>query len=1052
MAADGTIRIDTQIDAAGLAYGLSKLADMATGLLKDAISIGSGFQSAFAGVIKTVDATDDELAGLRQSIREMAKEMPASANSIAEVAEAAGQLGIDTPNIIAFTRVMTNLGVATNMSATEAATALARFANITGMSQDKFDKLGSTIVALGNNFATTEAEIVDMALRLAGTGAQVGMSEAQIMGLAAAMSSVGLQADAGGSAISRVLTMMQLACVNGGDALELIAKTAGMTADQFKQAFEQDAASALVAFIQGLNNAGESGTSAIAIIAELGDASQLSAMDNIMVRDALLRTAGASDLMVAALGLANTAWGENSALTEEAAKRYGTFDSQLQIMSNSAKDLAISIFDNVEAPLLQAIQTITDALQSADMQGYVTQISDVLAGLLQSVIERLPEILDRVASAIVWIIDNIDLLIGVIKVIIGLWAAIKAWNLTAMISGVVIKIIALGASLVSLVTAQGLAAAAQAALNAVLTANPIGVVVVAVAALVAGLVGLFTWLGNVGNNTEFDKQIKANAEAVTAFNDAVKNTSPLLVDANKLLSSTGRTIDQVSSEITEVENAITGILSSALAERRTLREDELDSIAQYNEELLRLYEEQMEVYRSRQIAELRKLEAEKGSITQEGIAQRLANAEAAYEASNAQAEDAYTAEIVLIENKYNALEQIGSEAYYQELRDAQAHYQETLSINQNYYDDTVSAATEASAELVLVDRDKWLKLGASRDKSKNEFKAALAQISLDEANAFLTMYLTAKEQGVAIGRETEMLASYMLACFDDLPRGMRDAGLNGMLGLIKGLEDEIPALQNAADMSAEEIVAAIRDYLAIQSPSKVMEVIGNQTIAGLIAGMNGMEATAKSGLSSFITDMVNSVRNQLGITNSKASVFATIGSSIVAGVYDGIEQNRSSFTSKVNGFFAGIVGSVRSHLGIASPSKLFRDAIGKNIGLGVIAGVESTEAALEKTIMSMFDKSTLSSYSAKISATVASGTRNNVKNLVESRVSAIIPNGDKTSMPTAREIAKAIWDAAPDRAVYMDGEKVGEVVEPRVSKIQGDKSIAVNRRNGLAYI
>lgn len=154
------------------------------------------FESSFAGVRKTVEATEEEFKQLENGIRNMSKELPASTTEINSVAEAAGQLGIKTEDILEFTRVMIDLGESTNLSATQAASSLAKFANVTKMSASNYSNLGSVIVALGNNFATTEADIVNMATRLASTGELAGLSEPQIMALATAMSSVGIEAEA----------------------------------------------------------------------------------------------------------------------------------------------------------------------------------------------------------------------------------------------------------------------------------------------------------------------------------------------------------------------------------------------------------------------------------------------------------------------------------------------------------------------------------------------------------------------------------------------------------------------------------------------------------------------------------------------------------------------------------------------------------------------------------------------------------------------------------------------------------------------------------------
>ncbi|EPS56720.1 TPA: phage tail tape measure protein [Clostridium botulinum] len=320
--------------------GISKLS-----LPIAAVGIGSAkaaidFESAFAGVKKTVNGTKEQFANLEKGIRGMSKTLPSSASDIAHVAESAGQLGIKTDNILGFTRTIIDLGNATNLVGEEGASQLAKFANITSMSQKDFDRLGSTIVALGNNMATTEADIVSMGMRLAGAGHQVGMSEAQIMGLSAALSSVGIEAEAGGSAMSKVMVEMQLATEKGGQSLEDFAKVSGMSAEQFQTAFKQDATSALIAFMKGLSESEKKGNSAIKVLDDMG-------ITEVRMRDALLRAAGAGNLFNESINIGNTAWKENNALANEANQRYATTESQLKIAKNQIVDAGISIGNNL---------------------------------------------------------------------------------------------------------------------------------------------------------------------------------------------------------------------------------------------------------------------------------------------------------------------------------------------------------------------------------------------------------------------------------------------------------------------------------------------------------------------------------------------------------------------------------------------------------------------------------------------------------------------------------------------------------------------------------
>lgn len=341
----------TQLGMAGLAAGAGIAAGF-TASAKAAID----WESAFAGVVKTVDATEAELGDLERGLRDMALTIPATQTELAGIAEAAGQLGIETPNILGFTRTMADLGVATNLTSEEAAVLFARFANITGLDQTMFSNLGSSVVDLGNNLATTEREIGEMSLRIAAAGSQIGLTESEILGFAGALSSVGIEAQAGGTAISRVFIEIDKAVRTGGDTLEKFAETAGMTAEEFTQAYQENASGAIIAFIEGLRGISDAGGNVFGVLEELS-------LQDIRVRDALLRAAGAGDLFRESIELSNVAFSENVALSEEAARRYETVESQLTMMWNAVREAAIAFGEIFLPVLVQVVTWIKNAAE-----------------------------------------------------------------------------------------------------------------------------------------------------------------------------------------------------------------------------------------------------------------------------------------------------------------------------------------------------------------------------------------------------------------------------------------------------------------------------------------------------------------------------------------------------------------------------------------------------------------------------------------------------------------------------------------------------------------
>lgn len=389
-----------------------------------ATKASADWETAMVNVAKTVDAPAEAIEELGRQFVALSERIPQSSAALAEVGAAAGQLGIQTQNIFSFTKTMAALGVATNLSATDAATALARLANITQMPQDQFDRLGATVVALGNNLATTEAEIVEMGLRLAGAGSQVGLTEAQILSLAGALSSVGIRAEAGGTAISRVMIDMASAVESGGEKLQQFAGVAGTTATEFANQFRTDAAGAVVQFVEGLGNLDAQGKSTFGTLEELGFA-------DIRVRDALLRASGAGDLMRRSLEVGSTAWRENTALTDEATKFYDRLSGRLGALRNKIGNVAADFGDTLRPAIDAAIQAVSRALDVA--RGLISAFGSLSPSTRTLIVE---------VVALVGALGPLAIVVGTVITLFG--------SIIATVSGVAFGIAALGTIVLAL--------------------------------------------------------------------------------------------------------------------------------------------------------------------------------------------------------------------------------------------------------------------------------------------------------------------------------------------------------------------------------------------------------------------------------------------------------------------------------------------------------------------------------------------------------------------------------------------------------------------------
>lgn len=370
------------------------------------INAAMEFESSFAGVRKTVDATEAEFNELSDAIRNMALEKPIDVNDINYAAELGGQLGIAVENLEQFASVIADLDVATNLDLEDASLKLAQFANIAGIGEANFDRLGSVIVDLGNNSATTETKIMNMAMRIAGSGSNIGLSAQEVLALATALSSVGIEAEMGGNAISTIMNRIDKDVALNTDTLQVWADTAGMSVEQFKAAWDDSdtVMDAMMAVVDGMAEYRDEGGNLNTLLADM----DISYMRQIDTMQRLSRT---GDIVNEMVSIANNAWDENIALTREANRRYETTENQLQLVKNNLYECGIQLGEIMLPTVRKVTDGAIDLLQAFQSLDEGTKQTVVTVGAL--------------ATAAGPLVAGASLLSGGIAKLIGLYASAK---------------------------------------------------------------------------------------------------------------------------------------------------------------------------------------------------------------------------------------------------------------------------------------------------------------------------------------------------------------------------------------------------------------------------------------------------------------------------------------------------------------------------------------------------------------------------------------------------------------------------------------------------
>ena len=349
----------TMAAAAGAAVGA--IAAIA-GAMFLTVGAASKFEESFAGIRKTVDGSESDFRRLGSQIRDLALDIPVTTSALNQIGELGGQLGVSISGLENFIETIAKLGVATRLSTENAALGLARLSEIFNLPEGEIDNLASSLVDLGNNFAALEDEILSTSLRLAAGAKVAGATVSDVLGIATALQAVGVQSQAGGTAMARVFQQIQIAASSGGKQLETFTKITGLTVQEFQSLARENPAQVLNIFVQELARVSKEGGNTVAILDELGLKQQRT------IR-ALLAVGEAGDLLTRTLVTANTAFEANIALQEESEKRFETFKSQTKLLGNEITELRIQVGNKLlpaAKSLISVFRSLVGGFNNAD--------------------------------------------------------------------------------------------------------------------------------------------------------------------------------------------------------------------------------------------------------------------------------------------------------------------------------------------------------------------------------------------------------------------------------------------------------------------------------------------------------------------------------------------------------------------------------------------------------------------------------------------------------------------------------------------------------------
>lgn len=514
--------------SSGIQAAISGLKDLA----KQTIEVGASFSSAMSQVQAISGATDDELAQLTEKAKEMGSKTKFSATESAEAFNYMAMAGWKTEDMLNGIEGIMNLAAASGEDLATTSDIVTDALTAMGYSAKDSGRLADVMAAASANANTNVAmmgETFKYAAPLVGTMGYTMEDTAEQIGL---MANAGIKGEMAGTALRSIMTRLAAPTKDVNDALASL----GLTTEDVLKTSDggMRSLSDVMAFLR----------------------ERISGLDETQKAQVASQIAGKNALS-GFLAVIDAAPADIDKLSEA-----------IRNSDGAAQAMSETMVDNLGGDI---------TLMKSNLEGLQIAIYEKIEPALRDMVASLNDIIDSVKVAVQWISDNFG------TVLITVTGLVTAF--TAQLIANKVAVIAATAAEQGLTIAQYAAATAQNVLNAAMNANPIGLIIVAITALVAAFKYLWDncegfrnfWLGLWDGIKQawdaFKENWSAGMDQIKETFDKVKEvvikiTTDIATKVstiwNAIMLVIATIMNSIKNTITTVWNAITGAVSSAL--------------------------------------------------------------------------------------------------------------------------------------------------------------------------------------------------------------------------------------------------------------------------------------------------------------------------------------------------------------------------------------------------------------------------------------------------------------------------------------------------------